>query len=507
MARQHPSTPGQRARWVGRLIAQGGAYGLVTLLGREAGASRQALYGWKARGLRALEQAFAPVAAGPDGPGDLARAVLTLLVEAHPSERGIQACLGALCGRRVSLGAISAIIGEAQRRALAWMASHAPPGARPVALDGIYGHDRRGAYLSLVDAESYAVWAAEGPLAVDAESWTLLLWLAQERGLRWRATASDGGAAIESALRAVDPQGQHARDVWHVLHRCGQAQARLERYRAQLAARTAAAGRQVARLTAGQRARGRPPRAAVGAQGVELARAGALADGLRYLSAILRELLGVVVLTPRGLLDRAGRERELGALLELLAELAGGAPAGPRAELERLHGHLSGALPGLLAFVPALEPVERGAAAALGREAVALLAWAWQRRAILGPAPDALAAQLPEGWRPAARALLGAWGAALRASGAAETWHSVLRPHLAVHRRLSPGLLALLAVWHNHRAFARGAHAGRSPLRLSGLPEAPTDWLVALGYPPAAAPAAPPRPLPAGPTRARELAA
>ena len=67
--------------------------------------------------------------------------------------------------------------------------------------------------------------------------------------------------------------------------------------------------------------------------------------------------------------------------------------------------------------------------------------------------------------------------------------------------------LALLAVWHNHRAFARGAHAGRSPLRLSGLPEAPTDWLVALGYPPAAAPAAPPRPLPAGPTRARELAA
>ncbi len=60
-----------------------------------------------------------------------------------------------------------------------------------------------------------------------------------------------------------------------------------------------------------------------------------------------------------------------------------------------------------------------------------------------------------------------------------------MRPHLAVHRTLSAGLLALLAVWHNHRVFSRGAHRGASPLQLSGMAEAPTDWLVALGYPPA----------------------
>ena len=45
------------------------------------------------------------------------------------------------------------------------------------------------------------------------------------------------------------------------------------------------------------------------------------------------------------------------------------------------------------------------------------------------------------------------------------------------------GLLALLAVWHNHRVFPRGVHQGHSPLHLSGLTDAPTDWLVALGYP------------------------
>jgi len=56
---------------------------------------------------------------------------------------------------------------------------------------------------------------------------------------------------------------------------------------------------------------------------------------------------------------------------------------------------------------------------------------------------------------------------------------------LAAHRRLSSGMLALLAVWHNHRVFTRGVHAGQSPLQLSGMRDAPIDWLVALGYPPA----------------------
>jgi hypothetical protein len=52
-----------------------------------------------------------------------------------------------------------------------------------------------------------------------------------------------------------------------------------------------------------------------------------------------------------------------------------------------------------------------------------------------------------------------------------------------VHRVLSRGRLALLAVWHNHRVFTRGLHKGSSPLHLSGMVDAPTDWLVALGYP------------------------
>jgi hypothetical protein len=446
--------------------------------------SRQTLYTWVEQGRAALERAFEPPVSESTIQPALERQVLSLLVETHASVRGIRAGLWQVTRQRVSLGTISAIVGEAQRRAQAWMSSHAPPASRPLALDEMYGNDRRGAYLHVVDTASWAVWAAEGPVPVDTESWTLVLWLAQARGLRWHTTISDGGSAIDAAVRDVDPTGQHGRDVWHVLHVCAQVQGRLDRWVTQMEAQTASVQRQAARLAAGRRPLGRNPRTDLVAHAATCARAHGLAAGLRYLTGQLRDLLEVVVVTPTGLLDAAGRERELVTLLALLDELAGTAPPAQQAELARLHRHLTLALPGLLTFVPPLDRVHQDAAVMLGTPGVALVAWAWQRRAILAPRQDDLVAQLPPAWHTAARVLILAWESAVRASSAVENWHSILRPHLAVHRVLSPGLLALLAVWHNHRAFARGPHAGLSPLHLSGMTDAPADWLVALGYPP-----------------------
>ena len=160
-------------------------------------------------------------------------------------------------------------------------------------------------------------------------------------------------------------------------------------------------------------------------------------------------------------------------------------PRAQHAELKRLQTHVATALPDLLAFVPQLDAVQQDMRVVLGQAGLDVVAWAWQRRALLGPHPDDLRALLPESWRGAARVLMAAWEAALRASSAVENWHSILRPHLAAQRRLSSGMLALLAVWHNHRVFTRGVHAGQSPLQLSGMRDAPIDWLVALGYPPA----------------------
>ena len=115
-----------------------------------------------------------------------------------------------------------------------------------------------------------------------------------------------------------------------------------------------------------------------------------------------------------------------------------------------------------------------------------------------------MVAAFPVDGQASARILLATWEDANRArvSSAVERWHSIQRPHLAVHRTLTRGRLALLAVWHNHRLFTRGPHQGQSPLHLSGMLDAPADWLVALGYPPADAPAVPHEPGPVAPALA-----
>jgi hypothetical protein len=492
MGYTHASTPRERMAWVSYLLAHAGEYGVVTALSRAARVSRQTLYAWAARGQAALEQAFQPPEATSVGDARLERDILTLLVEGHASVRGIQRCLGQVGGRAVSLGTISAVVGEAERRALALVATLAPPDARAIALDEIYGRDRHAAYLNIVDVDSGAVWAAEGPVSVDGETWTLALWLAQERGLRWQTTVTDGGTAMEQALRTVDPHGRAQRDVWHVLHQCGQVQGRLDRRVSDLEGRVAVVARQAARVTAGQRPRGRHACVDVAAHTTALTQARRTADDVRYLTMELHTLLEVVVCGQGDILDSAGRQREAETLLTLLAQVRDAAPAEVQREVDRLHTTLERALPGLLAFAAPLDGVQQEARARLGRVALSTLAWTWQRRAILGPHAADLLALLPQAWRPVAARLFAAWEATVRASSAVENWHSVLRPHLAVHRTLPPGLLALLSVWHNHQVSPRGLHQGQSPLQRSGLLDAPTDWLTALGYPPRADSAPPP---------------
>ena len=483
MVQRHDSTPLQRAQVVAQMLAHAGDYGVVTQLSRQLGVSRQTLYAWTERGSQALAQAFLPTPPSTPVNPALTRQVLTLLVEGHASIRGIQACLRVTTGQHVSVGTISTLIAEAEQRALAWMATHAPPTSRALALDEIYGRKRRGAYLNVVDLDSWAVWAAEGPLPVDADTWTLVLWEAQARGLRWHATVSDGAPAMQQACATLDPEGQHGRDVWHLLHTCSQIQGRVDRVVATLEDQAATAQRYAAQVAAGKRPRGRRPRALDGAHTAPLTGARQTAQAVAYLTGELHALLEVVVLRPTGVVAAGTRQAEIDALLVLLAEVRDRAAPDQQPHLHTLHTTLTRALPAAQTFVPGVERVEQDQRRVLDEAGLALVAWAWQRRAILGPSAEEVVAGLPEAWRQAARVLMATWDGAARASSAVENWHSLLRPHLAVHRTLSAGLLALLAVWHNHRVFSRGTHRGASPLQLSGMAETPTDWLVALGYP------------------------
>jgi hypothetical protein len=256
-------------------------------------------------------------------------------------------------------------------------------------------------------------------------------------------------------------------------------------------ARTAVVERQAARLACGQRPKGRRPQTDVVAHTQEVAQARRTAEAVRILTHELRRLLDVVVLDARGVLDAAARQADLEAVLSLLTEVAAMAVSSQQDEIGRLQRRLTEALPKLLTFVAQGDRVRHDLAAVLAPERQALLGWAWLRRHRLRWTSQDILAAIPIDWRSAARILLASWDDAVRVSSAVERWHSILRPHLAVHRSLSSGMLALLAVWHNHRVFSRGIHKGKSPLHLSGMTDAPTDWLVALGYPPVVEPEAP----------------
>jgi hypothetical protein len=83
--------------------------------------------------------------------------------------------------------------------------------------------NRRGASLNVVDVHSGAVWAAEGPLAVDTDSWTLVLWSLQDRGLRWNRVVMDEGAPMHSACRtATPPRARATRPVASLAQLCSE---------------------------------------------------------------------------------------------------------------------------------------------------------------------------------------------------------------------------------------------------------------------------------------------
>ena len=505
MGHTHPSTPAQRVQWASHLLAHAGEYGVVTALSRATGVSRPTLYAWRDRAQQALLQAFTPLPVAPVITPAVEREVLTLWVSAHASTRGIQTCLAALTQRGISLATITCILQDAEQRALTWFADHAPPTVRALALDEIYANDRHGAYLNGVDVHSGAVWVSEGPVPVDSETWTLVLWELQARQVRWNRVVLDGGPAMQAACRQVTPEVVLQHDQWHVLRSCAQLHARLERRVAAMTARTAVVARQAARVAAGQSPKGHNPQTDVAAHAATVAQATRVAAGVGYLLQEVHRLLAVVVVDRRGLLDGVQRQTDLAAALALLAEVAEGTQAPLQAEGQRIHHLLRDTVPTLLTFVDQVVQVQQDLRPVLPAERQALLGWAWLRRKRLGWSRRDLLAAIPASWQAAARILLAAWDDAnlARVSSAVERWHSILRPHLAVHRTLTRGRLALLAVWHNHRVFTRGVHKGHSPLQLSGMRDVPSDWLVALGYPPAEAAAAlPPPPGPSTPVLA-----
>lgn len=472
----------QRVDLASRMIVHQGKYGHVSQLSRESNISRQSLYTLKSRGQEAMERVFRPKQEVTKRMTQIERAVLILFTEGHASREGIQICLEELLGIHVSTGKISSILHEAGKRAQEWLDQHIPKDRRDLAIDEQYSNQRAEAYLNIVDAQTSFVYASCPPVAVDGESWSILLLQMRDHGLRWRVVVSDGGKAIGRAVREVTPDVIHQRDVWHVLHECQKVQERIDRAVKALHQRTPAVERNAKRVEAGKKPLGRNPQTDVRAHTSDVQHMEYIATSLRYLCTELQRLLEIVVLTDYGILTSQERSGEIHTLLELFAELYEVTPSPLNKHVKKLLRHVHFALPGLLAFCPDLDALQQETIAQLGQQACHLIGWAWLHRAILGPQTEKLAADFAPDWQSVVAKLFRDWDQAVRSSSAVENWHSVLRPFIAVHRCLSADMLAILAVWHNHRLASRGLHKGLSPLIRSGLDQESTDWLVALGY-------------------------
>jgi hypothetical protein len=428
MQQCHCNTPVQRIRLASSMNAHEGTYGHVSELSREYDLSRQSLYKLRRIGKKGMSSVFCPKEPQTGEEVRIKRAVLTLLVEGHASREGIQRCLDELMGIQVSLGKISAIIHEAGEQAQERLKRSLSLGKRAWALDEQYGNEQGKGYLNIVDALSGVVVASIPPVAVDAESWILLLWQMKEQGLKWNIMVSDGGKAIQSALQSVTPESIHQRDVWHVLHECQKVQGRVDRAVQELQQQTPKVEQQAKRIAAGQKPRGRNPKVDPVAHALDVQKMEYIASGLKYLSCELQRLLGVV--KGHGILGSKERQEELDTLLDLFFEFYQVTPESIKKEVEKLVRHVQGALPGLVGFCPELDPVQEQAALQLGEEVIHLIGWGWLHRAILGSKTKPLAADFPLICQPTAQALMTAWDQAVRSSSAVENWHSILRLQL-----------------------------------------------------------------------------
>jgi hypothetical protein len=506
---------------ISQMLAQP-THGVVSELSRTYQVSRQTLYRWTTNGRQALEEALGKKPLPRKHTTSLPLLILTMLIENHASYRGIQSTLKNLHGIEISLGTIASVIKEAGRRAQVWMNQQQAETARALALDEQYSSQRGKAYLNVIDVHSGQVWATVPPVEVDGESWTLLLWFLRDQGIISLSTVSDGGRAIQDAVSRVHGEKKHQRDVWHLFHVAAQVQARLDRAVQAESDRLPAIKRQAERVEAGKRARGRHCEVTLPEQQALIAQMSMVADGVRYLCQEwlsilpgeigepdfvempctsservspqliftrkdrdpqeLHALLEVVVLQAGRVLSYEHRRGEIEAVLDLLDELIPLAIPALQKHIRMLSKQIRLALFQALLFARQLEERQEHVSYLLGSEAVALLAWAWLRRTVLDLTNEELLQGLPSQWRAEASKLLSAWDQAVRASSAVENWHSIVRPHLAVHRTLSAGLLALLAVWHHHRIAPRGLHEGFSPLQRTGSPVSQQHWLAALGY-------------------------
>jgi len=445
-------------------------WGWVTQVTQTYPVSRTLLYNLRDQALQAVSEALTAHQPGPQPQTNVltidkpflqrAIAILPMLTG---SVRGIRQGLALLFGIHRSVSYISQTLQTAGTR----VATHNAALTVPQPLLGEADEIFQGAQpcLTVVDGRSFLVVNLSPVEARDATTWGVTFLDLQARGLQFHDLASDGAQGIRAGVREAQLAIPLRPDLFHLLGEAQRLTQRLEReaYRAiEVAERARRAEREA---QAAKRRRGKPLKVTVSREPAERQEKQAITlyDLWGWLISEVRQ--AVEPITAAG---RVASVTEVQATLETALELLKGLNhVQVTAFAQRLSEHVDELVAPLAWLEQRLTPWRQGLDAATE----ALIVWAWQHRHALGLQ---VGEGLPEAWQGVVRAVWEALSLFHRSSSLAESLHSWLRPHLQIHRGMPKWLLPLLQLFWNHHAFERGQRAGKSPLELAGVVDAPS---------------------------------
>jgi len=471
-----------------------GSYGLITGLARELGTSRKFIYTLAERVRVAVAETLGPRQSGPL-PHDhvirvdrrrLDRAIVTLALVGHASQRAIADCLGTIYDVAPSLGYINGVLERASTAAANFNQTlPLPLPEAQVAADELFALGQ--AHLAVVDHHSLLILTLRQAERCDGAAWHKELTGLQGRGVELKRLGSDGGSALAAAMAQL-PAVEHHLDLWHALRHIGRAERALER--------TAYAAIekewQLEKKVEGMRAT--HPMGGHFWQRYEEAQSEAEQqvrryDDLRTLGIWARESLEAFDLQSGRMRRREECLEELGVIVALMRTVGATAAS-------KLADYLEKAGPALLGYVELLGEHISMLAAGLGEEGVRRLCREWRlaREVVKGRRYEKLRRQLTyerahllavlhwgQDYQTARMLVVKTIEGVMRGSSLAECVNSWLRPYADLMKGLKERFLPLFVLYRNGHVFARGKRAGHSPLELAGIQTPPGDWLDWLG--------------------------
>jgi hypothetical protein len=427
----------------------------------------------------------------------LKRTVLTAAFPGKIALRPLQEVLDEAFGERRSIGWLSELLTEAGQRAGQVLGQLDFSGVGPVLVlrDETFFQDHP--VLFMVDPLSSTILSAVVAPDRQADTWGLLLMMAQEQGVEIAGLVEDMARMYPKSLREADLTTAVQKDLWHLQRDGGQLCRDLERV-ALRATKQVFALEAKLRKTWDEALFLNQYIPAVQAEEQRYAHHAAFVTWFGHLCDALE-----IVDLPSG----AIRDQQTNAWLlhESLAALSRIDAAQVQQWVKTVRRHQAQLLTWMAWLTPALSRFQTQLAQVLEHPLVQtqfmqLVAQHWRlRQALLNghrqwrPAADRTTTLLQSviAGAPAlaalAQQLAGLLDAACRTSSLVECINGLWKQFLH-NRRSFPSAeamqtyLNLFTLWHNMRIYQRGKRQGQSPYQRAGIQLPTADWLELLGY-------------------------